>query len=357
MSNHAALPPSSAKEWLHCHGWLAMHRDLPQQEQTDEARWGTQCHDAAEQWLNTGDCPTLDRETKVVASEYVRYCLDLPGEQRGVETRVTTTVPDVWGTCDYWCYDKVAHALYIVDLKTGRVPVEADDPQLVLYADGVIEYLNLDRNCLTVQLAVVQPRAYHPGGPVRTAKLDQEQLREQLRGLRAAAIANRDWTGQVSAGKHCQNCKARTTCPAAIRSGQALPYAVTEAVPVELTPGQAGALLVQTHEAIAYLQRMERAYAGQVEGHIAAGRVVPGWSMRTSWARSKQWTIPEQDVEALGAQYGVDLYKHELITPTQAEQKGVPKQVIAKVSQRVQSGVKLSRVDTDDVARIFGVTE
>lgn len=366
MSEHAALPPSSAKEWGNCDGWLVLNESTPEPPETDAAHWGTECHAIAASRLESartgglGQPACTDSEMDECAQLYVDHCYGLMraasvygGDRLGIEAKVQTRIPGVWGTVDFYVYDEAGRVLYIRDLKTGRLLIDPDDDQLVLYADGVIELLGLSDLDISVDLGVVQPRGFHPAGSIRTMRGAATDLRGRLNQLTDRAEANQSRKGEAQAGPHCYQCKARTRCPAAIESGQSLLYAVSEAVPADLQPAEVGLLLRDTRRAIKFLGQMEKAYSGQAEGLIKAGQRVPGWALQTQMARSKDWTVDDEQVLLLGQLYGADFSKPGLITPSQAEKKGIPADVISGYCTRRQIGVKLSESNDDDLANIF----
>lgn len=371
MSDHAILPPSSASEWGNCYGWLRMHADLPSEQETDAARWGNECHALAAQMVEAHsraghgmpERGGVDDEMWETAELYALHCKHLMqtdsvfgGPQLGIESRLAmpTVHAQVWGTADFYLHAARVSTLVIRDLKTGYLLVEPDDEQLLLYAWGVIEKLQLNVAELQVDLGVVQPRGFHRKGPIRTAAMRATDLKHRVMKLREAATANVDGTGALTAGEHCRNCRARARCPAAQQLGPALLQLSTQALPSEPTPTEAGQLLRWTRRALKHLEQMEKAYAGEVEGHVRAGVVVPGWAMEPTYARSKEWTRPEPDVRLLGQMFGADLSKPGLVTPTQAEKKGIPAEIINGYCTRPQTGVKLTEVSDDTIANIFG---
>lgn len=367
MSEHAILPPSSAKEWSKCEGWLVMNEATPEPPETDEARWGTECHGVAEHmlvFLKQGQQvtrpPGIDDEMWETAELYAKHChllmqqcMVFGGEHLGIESKLKTDIPQVWGTCDFYLYHAQKKTLYIRDFKAGHLIVEPDDPQILLYARGVMEKLGLLDLETVLDLGVAQPRGFHRDGPIRTVRMWAHELRAEYNSIAMAADGNLRRDRPVTAGAHCYQCKARTRCPAAIAAAQSFPYAISEAIPADLQPAEVGLLLRKTRRAIKFLEQMEKAYAGEVEGQLRAGHIVPGWGMETQYARSKEWTVPEEQVLLLGQLYGKDLSKPGLITPTQAE-KLVPAEIINGYCTRRKTGVKLSETNGKQIANIFG---
>lgn len=364
MSEHAILPCSSGKEWGNCDGWLALNETLPPQPDTDASIWGTECHDLAEKWLsqctraNRQPPPCDDKEMLETAELYVMHCMALMDETRCytplIEERVATgnrVSNHVWGTCDFALYSK--GTLYVRDLKTGKLLCHPDDEQLILYAIALLDHFQVDDQTAIVDLGIVQPRGFHRKGPIRTVRMPAYELRNHANRLAMRAARNLARDGQTQAGPHCYNCNARTRCPAAIATAQALPYLVAEAVPAELQPAEAGLILKQTRRAIKFLEQMEKAYAGEVEGLVLAGTVVPGWGMANTYTRSKEWTVTDEQVLMLGEIYDVEVSKTELKTPTQVQKAGIPEDILNGYCTRRKTGVKLTESDDTEIANIF----
>src|SRR5205085_9695018 len=86
-----------------------------------------------------------------------------------------------WGTPDAWVYSPRSLTLDVFDFKFGHGFVsEFENWQLIGYAAGFLESLGIDGHAdqaLRVNLHVVQPRAYHRAGPVRTWSVLASDLR------------------------------------------------------------------------------------------------------------------------------------------------------------------------------------
>lgn len=362
MTEHAMLPPSAGKEWTNCHGWLPLNALSPPEEQTPEAEWGDQAHAMAAPAImdaaRTGqfklpDCD--DNEMSETVRFYVNHCLNLMRSTSCftplVEHRVDTghsLHAEVWGTCDFILYDPVNKVLYIRDFKTGRILIEADDPQLIIYAIGAIQTLELDDQEITVNLGVVQPRGYHHEGSVRTRKFKGYELRGLANQYHAAAEANLRG-GKLKTGTHCYQCSARLNCPAHIEAAQMLPEIIKLPIVGQPSSIAKGLLLKQTKRAIKYLEQLEKILETHVEADI---KNVPGWNLEPAYARSKDWLVSEDQIVALGTLLGKDFQKKSVVTPAQAIALGAPEDIVKSYSTRRKVGVKL--VETKDVSYLFG---
>ena len=153
--SHAKLSPSSAHRWATCPGSVALNRFVPRKPSGEAAKLGTFLHAVAEYTLrrklvdrsfevaNILGCTdgeyVLDNDgaTKVYTySEFVYSLVDLGGKvaiEVALDLEPITGERNARGTAD--CVVKLDNKFYVIDLKTGRIPVEAEgNMQLNMYA-------------------------------------------------------------------------------------------------------------------------------------------------------------------------------------------------------------------------------
>lgn len=267
--DHATWSASSASRNLKCPGALALTMHLP--ETTSEAAdWGTCAHQIAERCLRDGGDADrfigttekgkkhsfeVDEEMAETAQMYVDYvrgvCATQPSAhgQMWIEQRFSLAdlnPPfDAGGTADAVIYLPAEKRLEVVDLKGGRGVVVAakGNPQGRTYALGaVLANKGLDVEQVTV--TIVQPRAGHPDGRIRSETFHVIDLMEWTADMMAAMHRAREaidkraempesaWAATyLSPGDHCRDtfCKAAGTCPA-------LRQAALDAVGVHFSP-------------------------------------------------------------------------------------------------------------------------
>jgi len=132
------------------------------------------------------------------------------------------------GTADAVIYNPAAKMLEVVDLKGGRgVVVEAKgNPQLRTYALGAM-LANPGLAVETVKVTIVQPRAGHPDGRIRSETFHVIDLLEWTSDLllamdrakraadRKADLPDAAWAASfLVAGDHCKFCPCAGFCPA-----------------------------------------------------------------------------------------------------------------------------------------------
>lgn len=152
--------------------------------------------------------------------DFVRGKMDEIG--KGVEVEVETRLdishvhPDIFGTGDVIIYDPRRHWLHVPDFKYGKgVVVEVDEnPQLFTYGSGVAQRYH-NRQIKGMTLYIVQPRAYHPDGHIRSWDADLVTLMEFEDTLAKAATATEAEDAPRIPGHWCNFCPALPVCPEA----------------------------------------------------------------------------------------------------------------------------------------------
>ena len=397
---HAILAPSAAKRWIACPGSVALAKRLGVEDSTagQAADEGTVLHAIADRHLRTGLAleaqkgpytaagePELglsprflfhvgDDEIALVRGyvEYVQAIAELHSEAHAEQKLDLTTVLDVegqFGTSDFVALS--ATGIDVVDLKTGRNPVDPGGWQNLLYAAGVIEkydpLYDFEPDA-SVALHIYQPRCGAPTchkttvGEIRAL---YPQIRASARQAMAAYEGAYPGTALIpllNVGEHCEagHCKARAQCPAFQRV--VAETALEGFAEIGDSPAGAGAddfeiiedavanQPVVGRDAIAALSEKTlalwypriKAIQGFCEDVLARckelamqGQPVEGTKLVVGRAGAREWSDADAAEELLkGARLKADeMYTKQLVTPTQAEKllKERPR-VWAKVS-------------------------
>lgn len=363
MSGHSVLSPSSADRWVHCPGSVSLSALFPD-DSGAAAEEGTAAHWVGSEVLEgRGGDPFVGRtapnsviiteEIEDAAKVYVQHVRSIAS--RGQKLMVERTIPiapihaECFGTfdCAFWNGPKELH---IWDLKYGYGIVEPrDNWQLICYAAGLLEGLSgIEDQTVQVNLHIVQPRPYHANGPVRTWSVAASDLRGKINKLAHAAALALGGNPETVSGPHCKYCRARHVCASAQKMALwATEY--TESARVEELSPDALAIEIRTlqraAEAITYrLTGLE----AQGKALIKSGAVLPGFALQNGNGR-QDWSVPLQEVFAMGDLLGVDLRKTAAITPTQAKKAGLAEEVIATLSARSASEAKLVPFDMKKV--------
>lgn len=340
--DHATWAASSTARNVHCPGALALARFAPPDKESVHAARGTACHQIAEKCLRTGadasafldtveqtksHAITIDEELVSTAQEYVDYC------RRGIDAYFAATGddPKFWveekfklddlsppfdagGTGDFVFYDHYGKALEIVDLKAGMGVVDAkENPQLRTYALGALLHHSV-LDVETVTVTIVQPRAPHKDGRIRSETFHVADLMEWTAALLAAmhrskqAMAEYDaaagnsvrldeWAEKwLNPGK-CVFCPAEATCPKLRRAALDVAKVWFEPdtgapqignKPSDMSPEA----LAETLDMLDMLEGWIKAVRAYAHAQAEAGVAIPGYQLSEKIGNRK-WSVEE----------------------------------------------------------------
>lgn len=351
---------------MRCMGSRLMPRVIP-------ADWGTEARDAgnaahwlAERLFRGGIVPIGSKAYNgyVITDDMMEHVNTYLGALDCGDMEVETTFsgnPDpttgfaaweVRGRADHLKYDASTSTLTIDDFKYGwRLVSPVENWTLLAHAIGWSwrngspeNYKQIDR----VVLRIHQPRPYHSDGPVREWSCSYEQLCDYWKRI-DHALSNPSDT-LVSGLDQCAKCHARYNCPAFDRS---LYNAIDVTVDSVFNDEMPNDVLAHEYETLDYAQNMIKTAIEAREElmtyRIKQGQVVHGYALQQRQGQ-RRWT-PGLTGAALSAASGVDLRKDGIVTPAEAERRGVDKSVLAALTDRPLIGTKLSRIDADALAR------
>lgn len=245
--------------------------------------------------------------------------------------------------------------LIVIDYKYGAgVEVEPEwNDQLISYALGALGPKN-EPGVQEVEVVVVQPRRYHPDGPVRSWSISVEGLYkkadEYIEAFQRAEAATPEL--QVTE-KGCRWCPAKRDCPE-IRA-EAFRAAKVEMdprnIPVKgatlpsvanLTPSEIGRIL-ELHKP--FTQWIDQVKDKGLE-MLRAGEEVPGVKLVKS-KTIRSWASAEEAEQKLSGY--CDMYAEpKLLTPAQAE-----KAIKEKGYKAKEAGEIVSQYTTQEVSTTF----
>lgn len=380
---HSPLAPSSAHRWQPCPGSVPLEAAYPELEESPEAAEGTAAHHAgAEELLGrsvrVGDLApngvVLTDEMLDGASLWVNDALavcfeqGLPLEHLQVEQRVE--MPRIheqcYGTPDTWLYAEQAGTVYLWDFKYGHGTVEhVGNWQMICYMCGILDLLGIDgRNdqLLWCDMRIVQPRAHHRDGKVRSWRVRASDLRGYFNKLNAAAHEAMSAHPHTMSGPHCLHCKAAAHCGTLKRATWSAADYLGAAVAEELDADSAGYEMQLLEHIQELVKARIRARGADLEARLKRGERVADWTLEDTYGRTTWREGEAETVLLMGDMLGLDLRKPAApITPLQAKQlgkkNGVDMSVIDEYSHTPRTGTKLAR-DTNLLNRAragFGV--
>lgn len=229
MKTHYPMSASSAARWIACPGSIEASKNCPPSPTTPAADEGTAAHLVAEFCLRTGLDLTQgnpgvlvgDREWPVTEemAQAVRLYVDEVNRCAGqlfIERRFLLA-EDMGGTVDAARVDGMGYPglkkVTVFDFKYGRRPVKAEgNPQMMIYAKGLLNEVGTEYPDGLVSLRIVQPRC-SPAVTVWDLSI-RAFLEEYDRVIVRAVERAKDPSAPRLAGQHCQYCPAKKTCEA-----------------------------------------------------------------------------------------------------------------------------------------------
>ena len=375
IDEHAPLAPSSAHIWVVCPGSVQMQRLYPEAEDTPEAREGTAAHWYATEILQGRDVAAgaIAPNGEPITAEMVDCAQGLlvdvrdamrahPGAILRVEHRVQMPIVHAqnWGTPDVTLIDTAQRFIALWDYKFGHRYVDpAGNLQLVDYGVGVLYEVApcADWPNWRVSLNIAQPRNYHVSGPIREWQTDGGKLLDEyVPQLFEAAKAAMASDAPTRSNEHCRDCSAVHACETAQRAGALAMDVAGRVTPVNLPPHAVGLELRLLDDAMTRLKARKTGLEEMALGLIRGGANVPFFSTEYTTGR-EIWTVPADEVIALGALMGVTGLEKpaEAITPNQArtafKKAGIDGTVIDAYADRPRGALRLARVD-DNAAKL-----
>jgi hypothetical protein len=196
---HAPAAPSSLFRTVLCAASLQACARHPEGEH-EAALEGTAAHWVNEQVIK-GTPPTLGTQapngiaTTREMLEGAAVVIDAFEKAFGARWRElivverTVRIPRIhatqcWGTPDYYAWVRSTDGrlwLFVFDYKFGHEVVEVfENEQITAYTVGLIDEAQASDLDVTVVMTVIQPRAYHRKGPVRSWTVQAAMLRAQV---------------------------------------------------------------------------------------------------------------------------------------------------------------------------------
>lgn len=259
------------------------------------------------------------------------------------------------GTPDLSLLNLSLMRLTVWDYKFGHVYVSAyENWQLITYVAGLCEnYGTATTDNLMVDMRVVQPRNYHPDGPVRSWLVPFKDLTPYFAKLRAQGALALLPDPACRVGSHCENCKARHACPT-LQGGSYMGVELAgQAIPFDLEPRAKGRELARLTTAADMLKARISGLEADVLYLAKTGTNVPGWMAKQGTGREK-WARPVEEIVALGDMMGVSVAKPGAMTPKQAIAAGLDAAVVRQYTETPPGEIKLVRDDGSKSRATFG---
>jgi len=310
---HAEYNPSGSHRWMNCHGCIRLARTAPPLPPSEYALDGTEAHELLELCLSgrqrdvalasayAGRKDDEDRiEAVQTAVNYVFSILDThPDAVMYLEERVhlpSQMAPGrVHGTADIVIYIPSYDIVYVIDYKHGAgvavdvVTYDAQgkrhvNSQALMYTVGALDdiYRIPASFDTTICCVIIQPRAFHPDGPIREALVTNEELQSFFDDMERAIAECEKPDAPVTPGSWCRWCPASSVCTAREDRARAL-VAPLVASFREFTPAQLPAVqhlpvdrLVAIADAAEFIRDFVKEAEEALFAHAMGGGFVPG---------------------------------------------------------------------------------
>lgn len=327
-SDHAVYAPSSADRWMNCTASAEAIANLPPQEEGEEATEGTEAHEEIERVLGPlseggmryGVNLDNDHPAAYGVALVVDYVRKLPPGRLWVEQRVYLT-EHIWGRCDISHWDESTATLTIVDYKNGFIGVDADAPQLLIYAAASIYTHKLPAKW--IRLVVVQPNDFRPVPRVKQHVMSVDALYDFANKAAAVPLGPKTFT----AGEHCRYCPLFGRCEPTrdlLRDLSALIAGLI--TPDQVRPEQRALFLNCKKPIEDQFKSAEKAW---LKTALKSG--APDGMMLVTGDTRRAWVDEAAARAAIIAAKGYDAL--DLPTPAQAEKLGVDVSKLAKAPQ------------------------
>ena len=301
---------------MNCPGSIRL-REGVEERPSQYAEEGTRAHELLEAllWADRGPvghlwaqeskdrCETASEEMYRGAELAVNYALDLEAQGGEMLIEHQGLVPsqiapgEVGGTVDVMIYLPSIKTLHVIDFKYGAgVAVEVKgNKQLRVYG---VQGINSDFGWIIekVVLTIIQPRAFHPDGPIRSEELSVADLLDFHADIETAVDKALDRNVALIPGdKQCRWCPAASFCPA--RETQALAVVgdsfghiqqVTKEklpVPSSLSPARLGQILAAKDLVDDWLEAVQ----AEAYKFAMSGGKIPGQKLVQSISK-RQWS-------------------------------------------------------------------
>lgn len=375
MTGHAFLAPSNAHVWRLCSLNPTMVRKYPKPDD-EKTREGDAAHWVNHTLMHTGVMLPIGTQTPSGATvtkkmqdgaEVWRHAIgDTAGRTLYYESHVRggsihPTEND--GTPDCWEFTPGSPPMITVfDYKFGHRLVDAfENWQGINYLSLIMDHLGVHSGphdqMIAARIVIVQPRGYHSEGVIREWRIPQlSDLRGSFNGLRMAAAKAIDIGFSKIVGtvnEHCGDCPGRHACQSLQRNVLAGADIVASSLPLELPTEALGHELRTVRRLIKLAEARETGLEEQARAQMLMGQRVP-FSMMKESAPRERWKLPPEQIVTIGAAFGVNLAKQEVLTPAQAREAGVPAELIDSLCERPRGEMKVVEDDGRELRKLFG---
>jgi RecB family exonuclease len=253
---------------------------MPYEPAGEAAAIGTAIHELSEMILSGKEVPAgTDQDHVAMAQGYADFVNTLVENPRkklievNLDEGLKSLHPALGGTADAILVD--GNHLHVIDLKTGRVAVDANEnKQLLTYALGAMRQLKAP-NTIECTMHIFQPRVGHSKWTVSGQELVEH-------GERLKAAAELALSGDAPTNPSpdaCRYCKAKTICPS-------MREKVQEVARNDFKPDTS--ITPEMLDNAVLMAAWADAVQSAAKAQITDGKTIDGWAMRAG-RKTKFW--------------------------------------------------------------------
>ena len=277
---HARLSASRTDRFMQCPGSYRLESLMPYEPAGEAAAIGTAIHELSEMILSGKEVPAgTDQDHVAMAQGYADFVNTLVENPRkklievNLDEGLKSLHPALGGTADAILVD--GNHLHVIDLKTGRVAVDANEnKQLLTYALGAMRQLKAP-STIECTMHIYQPRVGHSKWTVSGNYLE-------LHGKRLKEAAELALTGDAPTSPSpdaCRYCKAKTICPS-------MRQKVQEVARNDFKPDTT--VTPEMLDNAALVAAWADAVQSAAKDQLTNGQAITGWTMRAG-RKTKFW--------------------------------------------------------------------
>ena len=353
LNTHSPLGASGASRWMVCPGSVSLGQELKDEQGDTYSSLGIAAHGLAanclhtgqDAWGSIGDCINgvdVDKDMAdavQVYLDFLRPCMNEHGSFLWIEQRFHC--PSIheffYGTVDHADFWDKTRILNVNDYKHGAgIVVEAQwNPQCLYYACGIMELYDLWNKVDLITVGIIQPRAFHPDGPIRRWSISTEELKDWLWSTLVPAMNRALTSTDTKSGEHCRFCPViRRACPQVIKDMEELEaiMKIITNTAAELSNEQVGRFL----DLLQIAKMVGKAAEETAFSRLNAGQSVPGYKLASARA-NRIWK--DKAEEELKKVFGDKAYETKLKSPAQIEALPLGKAEATKWAFKPEAGL------------------
>ena len=308
MAKHSRYSPSASPRWIPCPGSVPLSETVPKPPSSKYADEGNAAHllvnyhltdaDTSMDFIPYGgsDWPVTDemKEAVGVATDYINKAASQGGifwsEER---VHASSIHDDIHGTVDAAIWWEDIGMLEIVDFKYGKgIAVEAKgNSQMRIYAIGFVDsFIENWGDVEFVKCTIIQPRAPHHDGPIRSEMVSVATLNAFLVDCQAAIRLTKANKPVLKEGDWCRWCPVGLAgaCPIRNQEAASMFQMITEDKMLETEADFYPNDLAEFQNMVSKLESWCKQISGATKQAIENGEDVPGWKVVNGRA-TRQW--------------------------------------------------------------------